>query len=138
LSRRQRSGLTRVDIPETRYAVTEDGAHIAYQVVGKGPVDLIFVHSFVTHIELFWELASFEQLIRAVGSFARVILFDKRGVGLSDRLSSSLPTLEARMDELRAVLDAAGSERALDEPGRSPRAVPRSEKGGIDRGGGIL
>jgi class 3 adenylate cyclase/pimeloyl-ACP methyl ester carboxylesterase len=100
-------------MPETRYAVTDDGVHIAHQVVGDGPVDIVFVHSFVTHVEMYWELPSFEQLIRALGSFARVVLFDKRGVGLSDRLSSSLPTLEARMDDLRAVLDAAGSERAL-------------------------
>jgi class 3 adenylate cyclase/alpha-beta hydrolase superfamily lysophospholipase len=102
-----------VDIPDTRYAITEDGVHIAYQVVGDGPVDIVFVHAFVTHLELMWELPSFEQLLRALSSFARVILFDKRGVGLSDRLSSSHPTLEARMDDLRAVLDAARSDRAL-------------------------
>ncbi len=102
-----------MDMPDTRYAVTDDGVHIAYQVVGDGPVDIVFVHAFVTHVELMWELPSFERLIRSLSSFARVILFDKRGVGLSDRLSSSLPTLEARMDDLRAVLDAAGSERAL-------------------------
>ncbi len=102
-----------MDVADTRYASTEDGVHIAYQVVGDGPVDVVFVHAFVTHLELMWELPSFEQLIRSLSSFARVILFDKRGVGLSDRLSSSLPTLEARMDDLRAVLDAVGSERAL-------------------------
>jgi class 3 adenylate cyclase/pimeloyl-ACP methyl ester carboxylesterase len=102
-----------VDMPDTRYAVTDDGVHIAYQVVGDGPVDIVFVHSFVTHIELFWELPSFERLVRSLSSFSRVILFDKRGVGLSDRLSTALPTLEARMDDLRAVLDAVGSERAL-------------------------
>lgn len=102
-----------MDIPDTRYAVTDDGVHIAYQVVGDGPIDLVFIHAFVTHVELFWELASFEHLIRGLSAFARVILFDKRGVGLSDRLSSSLPTLEARMDDLRAVLDAVGSEGAL-------------------------
>ena len=100
-------------MPDTRYAVTDDGVHIAYQVIGDGPVDIVFAHSFVTHIELYWELPSFERLVRSLSSFARVILFDKRGVGLSDRLASVLPTLEARMDDLRAVLDAAGSERAL-------------------------
>ncbi len=100
-------------VPDTRYAVTDDGVHIAYQVVGDGPIDIVLICAFVTHVELFWELPSFEQLVRALSSFARVILFDKRGVGLSDRLSSSVPTLEARMDDLRAVLDAAGSERAL-------------------------
>jgi class 3 adenylate cyclase len=102
-----------MDVPETRYATAQDGVHIAYQVVGEGPIDIVLINSFVTHVEIFWELPSFERLVRGLTSFARVILFDKRGVGLSDRVSSSLPTLEARMDDLRAVLDAAGSERAL-------------------------
>jgi len=99
-------------IPPTRYAVTEDGVHIAYQTVGDGPVDIVFVHSFVSHVEIFWELPSFERFIRELSASARVIIFDKRGVGLSDRLSS-IPTLEARMDDLRAVLDAIGSARPL-------------------------
>ncbi|MGZ5296959.1 MAG: alpha/beta fold hydrolase [Actinomycetota bacterium] len=99
-------------IPQTRYAVTDDDVHIAYQTVGDGPVDIVFVHAFVSHVELFWELPSFERFIRELSAGARVILFDKRGVGLSDRLSS-VPTLEARMDDLRAVLDATGSERPL-------------------------
>ena len=98
--------------PPTRYAITEDGVHIAYQTVGNGPVDIVFVHSFVSHVEIFWELSSFEQFIRDLSANARVIIFDKRGVGLSDRLSS-IPTLEARMDDLRAVLDAIGSARPL-------------------------
>jgi class 3 adenylate cyclase len=100
------------ELPQTRYAVTDDGVHIAYQTVGDGPVDVVFVHAFVSHVELFWELPSFERFIRELSADARVILFDKRGVGLSDRLSS-VPTLEARMDDLRAVLDATGSERPL-------------------------
>ena len=99
-------------IPPTRYAVTDDGVHIAYQTVGDGPLDIVFVHSFVSHVEIFWELPSFERFIRELSASARVIIFDKRGVGLSDRLSS-IPTLEARMDDLRAVLDAIGSERPL-------------------------
>ena len=99
-------------IPQTRFAVTDDGVHIAYQTVGDGPVDVVFVHAFVSHVELFWELPSFERFARQLSVDARVILFDKRGVGLSDRLSS-VPTLEARMDDLRAVLDATGSERPL-------------------------
>jgi class 3 adenylate cyclase/alpha-beta hydrolase superfamily lysophospholipase len=99
-------------IPQTRYAVTDDGVHIAYQTVGDGPVDVVFVHAFVSHVELFLELPSFERFVRELSAGARVILFDKRGVGLSDRLSS-VPTLEARMDDLRAVLDATGSERPL-------------------------
>jgi class 3 adenylate cyclase len=101
-----------VDHPQTRYAITDDGVHIAYQVVGEGPIDLVFVHAFVSHVELFWELPSFERFVRELSSWARVILFDKRGVGLSDRLSV-VPTLEARIDDLRAVLDAVGSERTL-------------------------
>ena len=98
--------------PKTRYATTDDEVHIAYQVVGEGPIDLVFVHAFVSHVELFWELPSFERFVRELSSWARVILFDKRGVGLSDRLSV-IPTIEARMDDLRAVLDAVGSERTL-------------------------
>lgn len=99
-----------MDRPQTRYAVTDDDIHIAYQVIGDGPVDVVFVHAFVSHLELFWDLPSYERFIRELSSWARVIVFDKRGVGLSDRLSV-LPTLEARIDDLRAVLDAVGSER---------------------------
>ncbi len=101
-----------MDRPVTRYATTDDDFHIAYQVVGDGPIDLVFVHAFVSHIELFWELPSFERFVRELSSWARVILFDKRGVGLSDRLSV-VPTLEARIDDLRAVVDAVGSERTI-------------------------
>ncbi len=98
--------------PATRYATTDDGVSIAYQVVGKGPTDLVFVHSFVSHVEVFWELPAFERFVQELSTWARVILFDKRGVGLSDRLSV-IPTMEARLDDLRAVLDAVGSERTL-------------------------
>jgi class 3 adenylate cyclase len=101
-----------VDRPRTRYAVTDDDVHIAYQVVGDGPIDLALVHAFVSHVEIFWELPTFERFVRELSSWARVILFDKRGVGLSDRLSV-IPTMEARLDDLRAVLDAVGSERTL-------------------------
>lgn len=99
-------------MPQTRFAKTGDGVHIAYQVAGAGPIDIVFVHSFVSHVELFLELPSFARMIREMGSFGRVVTFDKRGVGLSDRLSQ-IPTLEARMDDLRAVLDAVGSSRAV-------------------------
>jgi pimeloyl-ACP methyl ester carboxylesterase len=101
-----------VSRPQTRYATTDDGVHIAYQVVGEGPIDVVFVHAFVSHVELFWELPTCERFVRELSSWARVILFDKRGVGLSDRLSI-VPMREARMDDLRAVLDAVGSARAL-------------------------
>jgi class 3 adenylate cyclase/alpha-beta hydrolase superfamily lysophospholipase len=102
-----------MEMPVTRYAVTQDGVRIAYHVTGDGPIDIVLINSFVTHLEIFWELPSYQRLLRDLGSFARVILFDKRGVGLSDRVSSSLPTLEARLDDLRAVLDAARSDRTL-------------------------
>jgi pimeloyl-ACP methyl ester carboxylesterase len=101
-----------VDRPVTRYATTEDDVHIAYQVLGNGPIDVVFVHAFVSHVELFWELPSYARFIRELSSWGRAIMFDKRGVGLSDRLSV-VPTLEARIDDLRAVLDAVESERIL-------------------------
>ncbi len=101
-----------MDRPMTRYATTDDGVSIAHQVLGEGPIDLVFVHSFVSHVEVFWELPAFERFVGELSSWARVILFDKRGVGLSDRLSV-IPTIEARLDDLRAVLDAVGSERTL-------------------------
>ena len=101
-----------MDRPVTRYATTEDDVHIAYQVLGNGPIDVVFVHAFVSHVELFWELPSYARFLRELSSWGRVIMFDKRGVGLSDRLSV-VPTLEARIDDLRAVLDAVESERTL-------------------------
>jgi pimeloyl-ACP methyl ester carboxylesterase len=101
-----------VNVPETRYATTEDDVHIAYQVLGNGPIDVVFVHAFVSHVELFWELPSYARFLRELSSWGRAIVFDKRGVGLSDRLSV-VPTLEARIDDLRAVLDAVESERIL-------------------------
>jgi class 3 adenylate cyclase len=101
-----------VDRPVTRYATTDDDVHIAYQVLGDGPIDVVFVHAFVSHVELFWELPSYARFLRELSSWGRAIVFDKRGVGLSDRLSV-VPTLEARIDDLRAVLDAVESERTL-------------------------
>jgi pimeloyl-ACP methyl ester carboxylesterase len=103
-----------VDIPETRYATTADGVHIAYQVFGDGPVDILFVLGWVTHIERMWTEPRFERFFTRLASFARVMVFDKRGVGLSDRVSEDrLPSLEVRMDDARAVMDAVGSERAV-------------------------
>jgi len=95
--------------PETRYARSGDVA-IAYQVVGEGPFDLVFIPPFVTHVELWWSLESFAPALRRDASYSRLILFDKRGTGMSDRVSGA-PTLETRMDDLRAVLDAVGSSR---------------------------
>ena len=84
---------------------------MAYQVFGNGPIDLVFVPGWVSHVELSWEEPSFEHMLQGLASFARVAWFDKRGTGLSDKVSK-LPTLEERMDDLRAVMDAAGFRRA--------------------------
>ena len=100
------------DIPETRYAKSGD-CHIAYQVVGQGPFDLVFNPGFVSNVEYGWDDARLAHFYRRLSSFARVILFDKRGTGMSDPVPvQQLPTLEQRMDDVRAVMDAAGSQRA--------------------------
>jgi pimeloyl-ACP methyl ester carboxylesterase len=95
---------------ETRYALSGD-VHIAYQVTGDGPFDLVFVPGFVTHMELQWKLPGFGDFLDSLASFARLIRFDKRGTGMSDPVSGA-PSLETRMDDARAVMDAAGSRRA--------------------------
>ncbi|MCA1849649.1 MAG: alpha/beta fold hydrolase, partial [Acidobacteria bacterium] len=99
-------------VPETKYARSGD-VNIAYQVIGDAPLDLVFVMGWVSHLEYFWTEPSFARFLRRLASFSRLILFDKRGTGLSDRVPvAELPTLEQRMDDVRAVLDAVGSERA--------------------------
>jgi pimeloyl-ACP methyl ester carboxylesterase len=103
-----------VTLPETRYAKTADGVHIAHQVIGDGPVDLVFVMGWTTNIEAMWDEPSFARFLTRLASFSRLILFDKRGVGLSDRVPDDrLPSLETRMDDVRAVMDATHSERAV-------------------------
>jgi len=97
--------------PQTRYTRSGD-VNIAYQVVGSGPRDLVFVMGWVSHLEYFWEEPTFARFLKRLASFSRLILFDKRGTGLSDRLVS-LPTLEQRMDDVRAVMDAVGSQKAV-------------------------
>ncbi|HEY5859782.1 MAG TPA: alpha/beta hydrolase, partial [Actinomycetota bacterium] len=100
--------------PETRYAKTADGVNIAYQVVGEGPIDILFVLGWVTHIERLWDQPRIVRFLQRLASFSRVMIFDKRGVGLSDRVPEDrLPSLEVRMDDARAVMDAAGSGRAI-------------------------
>jgi pimeloyl-ACP methyl ester carboxylesterase len=96
--------------PATRYAKSGDTS-IAYQVVGDGPLDLVLVLGFATHIELQWESPAFARFFERISSFSRLIIFDKRGTGLSDPITE-VPTLEQRVDDVRAVMDAAGSERA--------------------------
>ncbi|HKQ99493.1 MAG TPA: alpha/beta fold hydrolase [Pyrinomonadaceae bacterium] len=101
-----------IQVPETRYARSGD-VNIAYQVVGDAPLDLVFVMGWVSHLEYFWRDPGFARFLMRLASFSRLILFDKRGTGLSDRVPvTELPTLEQRMDDVRAVMDAVGSERA--------------------------
>ena len=96
--------------PATHYAQSGD-VSIAYQVLGHGPIDLVFVMGWVSHLDYFWREPSFARFLTRLASFSRLILFDKRGTGLSDRVSD-LPTLEQRMDDVRAVMEAVGSTRA--------------------------
>ena len=97
-------------LPRTRYA--KSGlVNIAYQVIGTGPPDLVLVPGWVSNIDCFWEEPAFARFLTRLASFSRLILFDKRGTGLSDRVAD-LPGLEERMDDVRAVMDAAGSECA--------------------------
>jgi pimeloyl-ACP methyl ester carboxylesterase len=98
--------------PETRYAQSGD-VNIAYQAIGQGPLDLVFVMGWVSNIDEFWTEPSFANFLQRLAKFSRLIVFDKRGTGLSDRVDEkNLPTLEQRMDDVRAVMDAAGSPRA--------------------------
>ena len=101
-----------METPETRYARSGD-VNIAYQVFGAGTLDLVYAPGWVSHVEEMWDDPEHAAMLRRLGSFARVITFDKRGTGLSDRVPiERLPTLEERMDDVRAVMDAAGSRRA--------------------------
>ncbi len=97
--------------PKTRYA-RSGGDHVAYQVIGDGP-DLVFVSGWVSHVEVAWDVPPLARVLRRLASFARLIFIDKRGTGLSDPLPHDRPpTLEERMDDVRSVMDAVGSERA--------------------------
>ena len=100
-----------LDIPETRYAKTVDGVHIAYQAWGEGSVDLVYVMQYANNLEVVVEDPRMRRYLERLGSFSRLILFDKRGTGLSDRHQT--PDLDMRVDDLRAVLDAVGSDRAV-------------------------
>src|ERR1700742_582267 len=103
--------MTDFELPETRYAQSEE-ISIAYQVMGEGPIDLLIVPGYVSHIEFGHELPGMTAFLRRLASFARVITFDKRGQGQSDRLAGA-PSLEVRMDDVRAVMDTVGSKRAV-------------------------
>jgi pimeloyl-ACP methyl ester carboxylesterase len=93
--------------PEIRYAKSGD-VHIAYRVFGSGSLDIVYIPGFISNIETYWEWPEFAAWLHHIGTRARVIIFDKRGTGLSDRLGQ-LPNLDQRMDDARAVMDAAGS-----------------------------
>jgi class 3 adenylate cyclase len=97
-------------VTDVRFARSGD-VHVAYRVVGEGPVDLVYAQGAYTHLEIEWELPAFRRYCERLAEFTRLILFDKRGVGMSDRVPGAT-TLEERMDDVRAVMDAAGSNRA--------------------------
>ncbi len=97
-------------VPKTRYALSGD-IHVAYQVLGDGPIDLVFVPGWITHLEYGWQQPRVAYFLRRLAAFSRLILFDKRGTGLSDRVAE-YPTLQDRMDDVRAVMEAVGSKRA--------------------------
>jgi len=109
--RASEAGVLDTTRPETKYAKSGD-INIAYQVIGDGPVDIVYVPGWVSHLEYGWEEPSLARFYRRLGSFSRLILFDKRGTGLSDQTPEP-PTLEQRMDDVRAVMEAVGSERAI-------------------------
>lgn len=98
-------------VPVTRYAVSGD-INIAFQTMGEGPVDIILVPGIVSHVEFLHEFVGYTAFLRRLSSFARVVTFDKRGQGLSDRISGA-PSLEQRIDDVRAVMDTIGSEKAV-------------------------
>ena len=101
------------ETPETRYARNGD-VHIAYQVLGDGPIDVVLFGTFVSHVELIWEDRDAASFLRRLAGFSRLIIFDKRGVGMSDPLPpESPPTLEERLEDVRTVMDAAGSDAAV-------------------------
>src|ERR1700732_1522899 len=96
--------------PDTRYAKSGD-VHVAYQVFGEGPVNLVFAPPFVSNVENYWDEPDFARWLLRLASYTRVVMFDKRGTGMSDRVAE-LPGLDERMDDLRAVMEAAGMEEA--------------------------
>jgi pimeloyl-ACP methyl ester carboxylesterase len=97
-------------LPEVRYARSGD-VDVAYMVLGSGVVDLVLVMGWLTHLEVYWEEPSYRRFVHRLAGFTRLILFDKRGMGLSDR--TTVGTLEERMDDVRGVMDAVGSRRAV-------------------------
>jgi pimeloyl-ACP methyl ester carboxylesterase len=97
-------------VNEVAFAQSGD-VSIAYRVVGDGPIDLVYVQGAFTHLDVYWELPAFRRYCERLGEFSRLILFDKRGMGMSDRVPGGTP-LDVRMDDIRAVMDAVGSDSA--------------------------
>ena len=103
-----------VDLPVTRYARAGDGTRLAYKVLGDGPVDLIYLQPWYSHVEIIWEEPRHERFLRRFASFSRLIIFDRRGSGMSDPMPMDRPPdMETRMDDARAVMNEVGSERAV-------------------------
>jgi class 3 adenylate cyclase len=100
-----------IDVPETHYAKADDGVHVAYQVFGQGPFDLVVIPGFISHVEWAWEDPALASFLHRLAAFARVVIFDKRGTGMSDR-TERLPDVDRRMLDIEAVMDAVGSEDA--------------------------
>jgi len=102
-----------VALPETRYAAN-GGLHVAYQLVGDGPVDLVLLTQWFSNIDSQWDVPPLAAFIRQLATFSRVVTFDKRGTGLSDPVpAAELPSIEECMDDLRTVLDDSGIDRAV-------------------------
>jgi len=103
-----------MEIPETRYAKARDGTHIAYKVLGSGPVDLVYLQPWFSHVEYIWEEPRYRRFLERFASFSRLILLDRRGCGLSDPVPMDRPPdMETRMDDTGAVMDEVGSQRAV-------------------------
>jgi class 3 adenylate cyclase len=100
------------DVPETRYARTDDGAHIAYQVLGDGPPDIVYANSYMGHIEVSWEYPAASNFYERMAKFGRLVLFDRRGTGLSDPIAGPFD-IEDRSADLRAVIESLGLERPV-------------------------
>ena len=97
--------------PKTSYARTRDDVHVAFEVVGDGPFDLVWANSWLSHIEFSWDNPTIARFYEHLASFCRLVLFDKRGTGLSDPVTG-IPTIEDRMEDIRAVMGVGGCERA--------------------------
>ena len=108
----RRTGAGHGEVPQTRYARTSDGIHVAFQVIGEGERDMVLVPGLMSHLELIWEDHETADFYQRLATFGRLILFDKRDTGLSDRAPGTM-SLEERMEDVRAVMEAAGSSRAV-------------------------